>query len=208
MKPLIVGIAGGTGSGKSTVTRRLADALAGTPVSFIALDAYYRDLADLPLDERKRRNFDHPDAFDLDLLAEHLDLLRRGVAIEMPVYDYRQHVRSTRTQTVEPGEIVVVDGILLFHLEKVRELCHVKVYVDADADVRLARRIRRDMAERGRTLDDILDQYLTTVRPMHERFIAPTREFADVILPHGGHNDVAIDVLLSYLQRRLAAVTA
>jgi uridine kinase len=208
MKPLIVGISGGTGSGKSTVTRRLAEALPRETVSFVAMDSYYRDLSDLPIDSRRRRNFDHPDAFDLELLAEHIDLLRRGEAIEMPVYDFRQHVRSTATETVSPGEIVVVDGILLFHLPRMRTLCDLKVYVDADADIRLSRRIRRDMAERGRQLDDILDQYETTVRPMHDRYVAPTKECADLIIPHGGQNDVAIEVLLSYLQRRLEGVTS
>lgn len=204
MKPLIIGIAGGTGSGKSTVTRRLAAALEGTAVAFLEMDAYYRDLAALPFDDRRRRNFDHPDAYDLDLLAEHLDLLRRGEPVEVPVYDFREHVRTTRTTRLAPSRVVVADGILLFHDPRVRDACDVKVYVDADADVRLARRIRRDLAERGRTLDDVLDQYLATVRPMHDRFIAPTREIADLVIPRGGHNDTAVDVLLAFVRLRLA----
>jgi uridine kinase len=206
VQPLLIGIAGGTGSGKSTVTRRLADALAGTSVGFIAMDAYYRDLGAMPMDERRRRNFDHPDAYDLPLLVEHLDLLHRGQAIEVPVYDFRRHERSTHTTPVPAGEVIIVDGILLFHDPRVRDLCDVKVFVDADADVRLARRIRRDMAERGRSLDDILDQYLTTVRPMHDQFIAPTKAFADLVIPHGGHNDVAVDLLLQYVTSRLRPV--
>ncbi|MCU0622499.1 MAG: uridine kinase [Gemmatimonadaceae bacterium] len=206
MQPLLIGIAGGTGSGKSTVTRRLADALAGTSVGFIAMDAYYRDLGAMPMDERRRRNFDHPDAYDLPLLVEHLDLLHRGQSIEVPVYDFRRHERSTHTTPVPAGEVIIVDGILLFHDPRVRDLCDVKVFVDADADVRLARRIRRDMAERGRSLDDILDQYLTTVRPMHDQFIAPTKAFADLVIPHGGHNDVAVDLLLQYVTSRLRPV--
>jgi uridine kinase len=206
VQPLLIGIAGGTGSGKSTVTRRLADALAGTSVGFIAMDAYYRDLGAMPMDERRRRNFDHPDAYDLPLLVEHLDLLHRGQSIEVPVYDFRRHERSTHTTPVPAGEVIIVDGILLFHDPRVRDLCDVKVFVDADADVRLARRIRRDMAERGRSLDDILDQYLTTVRPMHDQFIAPTKAFADLVIPHGGHNDVAVDLLLQYVTSRLRPV--
>lgn len=204
--PLLIGIAGGTGSGKSTVTRRLADALRGSAVGFIAMDSYYRDLGAMPTDERRRRNFDHPDAYDLDLLVEHLDLLRRGVGIEVPVYDFRRHERTTHTTPVAAGDVIIVDGILLFHDPRVRTLCQVKVFVDADADVRLARRIRRDMAERGRSLDDILDQYLTTVRPMHDQFIAPTKEHADIVIPHGGHNDVAVDLLLEFVTSRLRPV--
>lgn len=206
VQPLLIGIAGGTGSGKSTVTRRLADALAGTAVGFIAMDSYYRDLGALPMDERRTRNFDHPDAYDIDLLVEHLDLLRRGEAAEVPVYDFRRHERSTHTTTVAASDVIIVDGILLFHDPRVRDLCHVKVFVDADADVRLARRIRRDMAERGRSLDDILDQYLSTVRPMHDQFIAPTKAFADIVVPHGGHNDVAVDLLLHFVTSRLRPV--
>lgn len=208
VQPLLVGIAGGTGSGKSTVTRRLADALAGHAVGFIAMDAYYHDLGRMPMDERRRRNFDHPDAYDIDLLVEHLDLLRRGEAVEVPVYDFRKHERSVDVTPVAASDVVVVDGILLLHDPRVRDLCDVKVFVDADADVRLARRIRRDMAERGRALDDILDQYLTTVRPMHDQFIAPTKEFADIIVPHGGHNDVAVELLLQYVLSRLRPVPA
>lgn len=208
VQPLLIGIAGGTGSGKSTVTRRLAEALAGTAVGFIAMDSYYRDLSAMPMDERRRRNFDHPDAYDIDLLVEHLDLLRRGQAVDVPVYDFRRHERSTDVTSVPAADVVVVDGILLFHDARVRDLCHVKVFVDADADVRLARRIRRDMAERGRSLDDILDQYLTTVRPMHDQFIAPTKAYADVVVPHGGHNDVAVDLLLQFVTSRLRPVTA
>lgn len=208
VQPLLVGIAGGTGSGKSTVTRRLADALTGHAVGFIAMDAYYKDLGRMPMDERRRRNFDHPDAYDLDLLVEHLDLLHRGEAVDVPVYDFRRHERSVEVTPVPPSEVIIVDGILLFHDARVRDLCQVKVYVDADADVRLARRIRRDMAERGRALDDILDQYLTTVRPMHDQYIAPTKAFADLIVPHGGHNDVAVDVLLQFVLSRLRPVPA
>lgn len=206
--PLLIGIAGGTGSGKSTVTRRLADALAGASVGFVAMDAYYRDLGAMPMDERRRRNFDHPDAYDIDLLVEHLDLLRRGESVEIPVYDFRRHERSTDVTPVPASDVILVDGILLFHDPRVRDLCHVKVFVDAEADVRLARRIRRDMAERGRSLDDILDQYLSTVRPMHDQFIAPTKDFADVIVPHGGHNDVAVDLLLTFIHARLKPVPA
>lgn len=211
MKPLIIGIAGGTGSGKSTVARRVAEQLARRSqpsVAFIDMDAYYRNYAHLPLEERRRINWDHPDAFDLDLLVEHLQRLVAGDGIEKPVYDFVTHTRSEATRAVPPADVIVVDGILLFCDARVRDLCDVKVFVDADADIRLARRIRRDMAKRGRPLEDILEQYLTTVRPMHEQFVEPSKRYADVIVPRGGHNAVAIEMITAKIQRRLDAASA
>jgi uridine kinase len=205
MKPTIIGIAGGSGSGKSTVARKIAEALAPASVAFIDMDAYYRNHAGLSLDERRRLNWDHPDAFDLDLLASHLETLSRGEAVEKPVYDYVTHLRQDRTVHIAPADAVVVDGILLFVDQRVRDRCDVKAFVDADADVRLIRRIRRDMAKRGRPLEDILDQYLTTVQPMHLQFVEPSKRYADVIVPRGGHNTVAIDLLVSAIVRRLPA---
>ncbi len=208
VKPLLIGIAGGTGSGKSTITRRLAAALAETPVAFVALDSYYLDLGDMPMDERNRRNFDHPDAFDLPLLLQHLEALAAGQSIESPVYDFRRHARASTTETVRPSDVVVVDGILALHDPRIRALFGLKVFVDADADLRLARRIRRDIVERGRTVEDVLEQYETTVRPMHERFVEPTRAYADLIVPRGGFNDIAVDVLLAFVERCLRPVPA
>ena len=202
---LIVGIAGGSGSGKSTVARRIAASLAAPDVAFIDMDAYYRNFAHLPMEERRRVNWDQPEALDLDLLVEQLDELRAGRAIEKPVYDFITHTRAPRTERIEPARVVVVDGILLFADERVRELCDVKVFVDADADIRLIRRIRRDIAERGRPLDEILEQYLSTVQPMHLQFVEPSKRYADVIVPRGGHNEVAIEMLVAKIRGRVAA---
>jgi uridine kinase len=211
-RPLIIGIAGGTGSGKSTVARRVAEALttggAAESVAFIDMDAYYKNLTHLSFDERRRVNWDHPDAFDIDLFVEHLRRLAGGAPIDKPVYDFVEHARAGRTVRIEPSDVVVIDGILLFVDARVRELCDVKVYVDADADVRLVRRLRRDMAKRGRPLDEILEQYLSTVRPMHMQFVEPSKRYADVIVPRGGHNAVAIEMIVAKIQRRLQAQRA
>ena len=202
---LIVGIAGGSGSGKSTVARRIAGALPAPEVAFIDMDAYYRNFSHLSMEERRRVNWDHPDALDIDLLVAHLAELRAGRAIEKPVYDFVTHARVARTERVEPGLVVVIDGILLFADERVRALCDVKVFVDADADIRLIRRIRRDIAERGRPLDEILEQYLSTVQPMHLQFVEPSKRYADVIVPRGGHNEVAIEMLVAKIRGRVLA---
>ena len=203
MKPLIIGIAGGSGSGKSTVARKVAESLSGASVAFIDMDAYYRNFAHLPMDERRRVNWDHPDAFDHELLASHLARLVAGEAIEKPVSDFVAPVRSERVERVEPADVIVIDGILLFVDERIRALCDVKVFVDTDSDIRLVRRIRRDMLRRGRPLDEILEQYLSTVQPMHLQFVEPSKRYADVIVPRGGHNAVAIEMIIAKIQRRL-----
>jgi uridine kinase len=208
-KPLVIGIAGGTGSGKSTVARRVAEALtagsAAASVAFVDMDAYYRHFADLSMDERRRVNWDHPDAFDLDLFVDHLARLSRGEPIEKPVYDFVAHLRAPATVPIAPADVVVIDGILLFVDERVRALCDVKVFVDADADERLIRRLKRDIAKRGRPFEEIIAQYLTTVRPMHLQFVEPSKRYADVIVPRGGHNAVAIEMIVAKIQRRLQA---
>lgn len=203
MRPLIIGIAGGSGSGKSTVARRIADALTPAKVAFLDMDAYYKHRSDLSIEERRKLNWDHPDAFDLDLLSAHLMALADGKAIDKPVYDFVTHLRTDQTVHIESADVIVVDGILLFVDERVRARCDVKVFVDADADVRLIRRIRRDMAQRGRPLEEILDQYLTTVQPMHLQFVEPSKRYADIIVPRGGHNTVAIDLIINTILRRL-----
>ncbi len=204
MNPLIIGIAGGSGSGKSTVARRVAQALPGARVAFIDMDAYYKDHQHLTMEERRRVNWDHPDAFDLDLLADHLTALGRGESIDKPVYDFVSHRRADETVRIEAADVIVLDGILLLVDARVRDRCDVKVFVDTDADIRLIRRIRRDMAKRGRPLEEILDQYLNTVHPMHLQFVEPSKRYADVIIPRGGENAVAIDLLLASITRRFA----
>lgn len=208
MNPYIVGIAGGSGSGKSTVARNLAQALRAESVAFIDMDAYYVNFAHLSLDERRKVNWDHPDAFDWPLLVSQLELLAAGQQIEKPVYDFVTHSRSPSTVVVPPARVVVVDGILLLTDPRIRKLCDVKIFVDADADIRLIRRIRRDTSKRGRPLDEIIEQYLTTVQPMHLEFVEPTKRYADVIIPRGGHNAVAVEMIVSKIQRKLDAATA
>lgn len=203
MKPLIIGIAGGSGSGKSTVARNVAELLTTSSVAFIDMDAYYKNFPELSLDERRQLNWDHPDAFDYDLLCSHLDALSRRQAIEKPVYDFVTHLRRARPTRVEPADVVVIDGILLFVDDRVRDLCDVKVFVDADADIRLIRRIERDTNDRGRPLDEIIEQYLSTVQPMHLQFVEPSKRYADVIVPRGGHNAIAIEMIVAKIQRRL-----
>lgn len=208
VKPLVIGIAGGTGSGKSTVARNVARAISTESVSFIDMDAYYRDFAHLPIEERRAINWDHPDAFDWELLVEQLGRLSNGETIEKPVYDFVTHTRAARTVVVSPADVIVVDGILLFVDPRVRDLCDVKVFVDAESDIRLIRRIRRDMARRGRPLDEILQQYLSTVQPMHLQFVEPSKRYADVIVPRGGHNTIAIEMIIAKIRRRVAAERA
>src|SRR5882757_4887834 len=205
LKPLIIGIAGGSGSGKSTVATNVADLLTTPSVAFIDMDAYYKNFPALSLDERKKLNWDHPDAFDYDLLYSHLEALSRRKTIEKPEYDFVTHLRSAEHTHVEPADVVVIDGILLFVDARVRDLCDVKVFVDADADVRLIRRIRRDMVKRGRPLADILEQYLSTVQPMHLEFVEPSKRYADVIVPRGGRNPVAVEMIVAKIARRLQA---
>jgi uridine kinase len=204
-QPLILGIAGGSGSGKSTVARNVIKALGAGSMCAIDMDGYYRNFAHLPFDERKAVNWDHPDAFDWDLLIDHLGRLRRREPIDKPLYDFVTHTRRAETLRIEPTDVVVVDGILLFADQRVRDLCDVKVFVDADPDIRLIRRIRRDMAKRGRPLEEILEQYLTTVQPMHLQFVETSKRYADIIVPRGGHNPVAVEMLVARVRGRLAA---
>jgi uridine kinase len=205
MKPLVIGIAGGSGSGKSTVARNVAAALADASVAFIDMDAYYLDHGHLPLEERKKVNWDHPNAFDWDHLVSQLARLAGGDPIDKPVYDFVSHARSSETVRIPPADVIVIDGILLFVDARVRALCDVKVFVDADADVRLIRRIRRDMNKRGRPLPEILEQYLGTVQPMHNEFVEPSKRYSDVIVPRGGQNTVAIEMIVAKIARRLQA---
>jgi uridine kinase len=201
--PFIVGVAGGTCSGKTTVAERLADLIGPDHLSLIRLDSYYVDHADEPMDVRAAVNYDHPDAFDWDLLEAHLDALMGGDTIHVPIYDYPQHMRSTEVVRVPPTRIVVVEGILVLYEPRLRQRFDLKVYVDTDADLRLIRRLRRDVAERGRTIESIVEQYMETVRPSHELFVEPSKRHADVIFPEGGQNDPALHVLLARVRELL-----
>jgi uridine kinase len=202
MKPLIIGIAGGTGSGKSTFARKVADALDASSVAFIDMDAYYHSYDQLSLEERRKINWDHPNSVDWELLLAHLRTLASGRDIRKPVYDFVDHLRRQETVPLRAAEVVVIDGILLFTDARLRDLCDVKVFVDADADIRLIRRLRRDIVERGRPLDEIVEQYLTTVQPMHLEFVEPSKRYADVIVPRGGHNEVAIEMIVAKIRGR------
>lgn len=198
--PVMVGVAGGSGSGKTTVVREIVKRLVPRPVSVIRHDAYYRDLAHLTLEQRAKVNFDHPDALETGLLVEHLRLLRRGQAVEVPSYDFSTHTRRPVAYRVDPTPIVIVDGILVLTDASLRELMDIRVYVDTDADVRFIRRLRRDIRQRGRSLESVIRQYNKTVRPMHLEFVEPSKRYADVIIPRGGANRVAIDMLSARLR--------
>jgi uridine kinase len=208
MRSLIVGIAGGSGSGKSTVARKVAARLTDVPVAVVSMDAYYRNMTHLTFEERQQLNWDHPDVVDMELLGDQLEALASGETILKPVYDFVAHLRSAQTEPLSTADVIVVDGTLLFRDERIRELCDMKVFVDVEADIRLIRRIGRDTRLRGRQLKDILDQYLCTVRPMHEEFVEPTKQFADVIIPHGGHNELAIEMIATKVQERVRSVSS
>lgn len=195
---IIVGIAGGTGSGKTTITRAIQQRL-GEDVALISHDSYYRAHHDLPFEVRMRLNYDHPDAYETELLVEHLAQLRKGMAIEVPVYDFATHDRVEQTCVVQPARIVLVEGILLLASAELRELMDIKVFVEADADERLLRRLERDMRERGRSLQSVMDQYRDTVKPMHEAFVEPSKQYADLIIPTNKVNAVGARILVSYL---------
>src|SRR6266480_4269417 len=203
LKPLIIGIAGGSGSGKSTVAKNVAELLTTSSVAFIDMDAYYKNFPSLSLAERRKLNWDHPAAFDYDLLCAHLVALSQRMPIEKPEYDFVTHLRRAQPTRVQPADVIVIDGILLFVDERVRDLCDVKVFVDAEADIRLIRRLRRDMRTRGRPLNEIIDQYLSTVQPMHLQFVEPSKRYADIIVPRGGHNEIAIEMIVAKISRRL-----
>jgi uridine kinase len=201
--PLIIGVVGGSGSGKTTVTRAIYD-LPGVDAAFIDQDAYYRDLSHLPLEERKRVNFDHPEAFDTELLVRQLGLLQTGHPVDKPTYDYAAHTRAAATQRLEPKSVILVDGILLFADARLRALFDIKIYVDVSEDVRFIRRLQRDTAERGRSMEDVIRQYLATVRPMHLEFVEPSKRYADIIIPEGGFNRIGIEMIQARVQLEIA----
>lgn len=201
--PLVIGIAGGTGSGKTTVVRTILHRVGSHRIAALPHDAYYRDLHHLPLEERRRINFDHPDSLESDLLVEHIHQLKRWEPVHVPVYDFANHTRTDRTVLVEPQPIILVDGILIFVEPALRKEFDVKIFVDTDADIRFIRRLTRDINERGRTTHSVIDQYMNTVRPMHLEFVEPSKRYADVIIPEGGLNTVAMDMVVSRIEALL-----
>ncbi|WP_437791573.1 uridine kinase [Macrococcoides caseolyticum] len=199
-KTTIIGIAGGSGSGKTSVTSKILKNLEGYSVALIEQDYYYKDQDHLTFEERLKTNYDHPFAFDNELLIQNLKDLRNGKTVEVPTYDYSNHTRSEKTITFEPKDVIIVEGIFALENSDLRDLMDVKIYVDTDADLRILRRIVRDIEERGRTMESVIDQYLTVVRPMHNQFIEPTKKYADIIIPEGGSNSVAIDIMTTKIQ--------
>ena len=202
-RPISIGITGGTGSGKSTIAREIYKQFDGTCIAMLEQDSYYKDQSNLSFEDRIKTNYDHPDAFDTALLVEHLNLLLEGRAIEKPIYDFEIHNRMQQTVLVQPKEIIIVEGILVLQEKILRDMLDIKIYVDTDADVRFIRRLVRDINERGRTTESVINQYLNVVKPMHEQFTEPTKRHADIIIPEGGHNKVAIDIITSNIRQTL-----
>ncbi|WP_043933966.1 uridine kinase [Bacillus sp. EB01] len=199
-KPVVIGVAGGSGSGKTSVTKAIFDSFQGHSILMIEQDYYYKDQSGLPFEERLKTNYDHPLAFDNDLLIEHIEKLLAREPIEKPVYDYSLHTRSSQVIHVEPKDVIILEGILILEDERLRNLMDIKLFVDTDADIRILRRLQRDIKERGRTVESVIEQYVNVVRPMHNQFIEPTKRYADVIIPEGGHNYVAIDLMVTKIQ--------
>jgi uridine kinase len=199
-KPVVIGVAGGSGSGKTSVARAIYEHFGDRSILVLEQDFYYKDQSHLPFEERLKTNYDHPLAFDNDLLIEHIHKLLRYEPIEKPVYDYKLHTRSNKVIYVEPKDVIILEGILVLEDERLRNLMDIKVYVDTDADIRIIRRLLRDIKERGRTLESVIEQYVSVVRPMHNQFVEPTKRYADIIIPEGGQNHVAIDLMVTKIR--------
>ena len=207
MEPVVVGVAGGTGSGKTTVAAEILRRAGTDHISLIQHDAYYKDLSDLPVAQRAMQNFDHPDALDNALLIAHLQELKAGRPVEVPIYDFTRHARTTKTLRVESHRVILLEGILIFSDEALRRLMDVRIYVDTDADIRFIRRLQRDIAERGRTMESVIHQYLATVRPMHQEYVEPSKRHANVIIPEGGFNEVAVEMIAARIRALLGGET-
>lgn len=204
MEPLVIGVAGGSGSGKTTVVNHIMNAVGEDRMLLLQHDSYYRDLKHLSFEERTQHNFDHPSSLETELMIRHIKALREGYQVEIPIYDFTQHIRKEQTRTVDAKKIILIDGILIFSEKELREQMDIKLYVDTDDDIRLLRRIRRDIVERNRELENVLDQYEQTVRPMHLEFVEPSKRYADLIIPRGGENKIALDMVNALIQERLA----
>lgn len=201
--PVLIGIAGGTGSGKTTVARAIYEKVGSDRIEWISHDSYYRNFEALSTEERHRINFDHPDSLETELLARHLDVLCKGSAVEVPIYDFTTHARKIETQRVEPRRVVIVEGILVLAEPELRKRIDIKLYVDTPPDIRFLRRLMRDITSRGRSVESVIEQYMTTVRPMHEEFVEPSKRYADLIIPEGGENQVALDAIIAQVERLL-----
>jgi uridine kinase len=201
--PLVIGIAGGSGSGKTTVAQEILQRVGPSRIAFLQHDAYYKDLSGLPPVQRAEVNFDHPNSLETELLIAHVEQLKQGQSVEVPIYDFSRHSRTEKTFTVQPRGVILVEGILIFVEAALRDICDVKLFVDTDSDIRLIRRIQRDIAERGRTVEMVVKQYLTTVRPMHLEFVEPSKRYADVIIPEGGMNVAALDMVVARIEALL-----
>lgn len=202
--PVIIGIAGGTGSGKTTVAKSIYGQVGTDRIAWISHDSYYRNFDALSAEERHRINFDHPDSLETELLVRHLDVLCKGSSVEVPLYDFTTHARRTETQRVEPRKVVIVEGILVLAEPELRKRIDIKLYVDTPADIRFVRRLMRDITDRGRTVESVVDQYVKTVRPMHEEFVEPSKRYADLIIPEGGENQVALDAIVARVEHLLS----
>ena len=201
-RPVVIGIAGGTGSGKTAIASAIEQEI-GEHIAIIPQDAYYRSFPDLPYEQRCRINYDHPDAFDTPLLLKHIRSLKNNIPIELPVYDYHEHLRKVQTVSRNPAKIIIVEGILIFENDDIVNELDIRIFVDTDADIRILRRIERDINERGRSLESVISQYRDTVRPMHIQFVEPTKRLADIIIPEGGHNRIGIDMIIAKLKNIL-----
>lgn len=203
-KPLIIGVAGGSGSGKTTVVSHIVNEIGEDNLNLLQHDSYYRDLKHLEFKDRAKQNFDHPSSLESELLIRHVEALEKGYSIDVPLYDFSNHVRKEKSRTVTPKRIILVDGILIFYEKELRDLMDIKIFVDTDDDIRLLRRLKRDIMERERSIESVIHQYETFVRPMHLEFVEPTKRYADIIIPHGGENHVALSMVKAMLQDRLA----
>jgi len=203
LQPLVIGIAGGTGSGKTTVANVILKRVGGEKIAYLSHDAYYIDLEDLPEDLKKIQNFDHPDSLETDLMVRHIEQLRQGNAVDIPVYDFSTHSRTEKTTHIEPQPVIIIEGILLFVDPVLRNMFDVKIFVDTDPDIRFIRRLQRDITERGRTTESVIQRYISTVRPMHLEFVEPSKRYANVIIPEGGFNEVAMDMVTARIESLL-----
>lgn len=205
-QPLIIGVGGGSGSGKTTVVRHILNGIGEKNIQLLQHDSYYRDLSHLPLNERKKQNFDHPSSLETELMIRHVEALKSGYKVEVPVYDFAAHTRSEETESVTPKEIILLDGILIFTEPELRKQMDIKLFVDTDDDVRLLRRIKRDIMERGRELEGVMNQYERYVRPMHLEFVEPSKRYADIIIPRGGENQVALEMVIATIREKLSSI--